>query len=370
MKKLGFGLMRLPLIDKNNPKSIDLDTVIQMTDTFIENGFTYFDTAYMYHNYQSEHLVKKALVERYNRDSYLLATKLPTMFLKQSSDQPRIFNEQLEKCGVDYFDYYLLHSLGTENYKIAQSLDSFGFVAQMKKEGKIRHVGFSFHDRASVLDKILTDHPEVEFVQLQLNYLDWEDSQIQSHKCYDIAMKHGKKVIVMEPVKGGTLAKVPEKVEALFKQLHPHWSAASWAIRFAASLDGVMVVLSGMSSHEQMIDNVFYMRDFTPLDKKEYEILNQAVSIINAATAIACTNCGYCLERCPEEIPIPQYFALYNAEKRALNHLFSTQQSYYLNLTQTRSKASDCIGCRSCEQICPQHLNIADLLKKIAKAFE
>ena len=230
MKKLGLGMMRLPLIDKDDSKSVDLPTVCKMVDTFLEQGFTYFDTAYMYHGYTSELVVKEALVKRHPRESFVLASKLPSMSLREEGDQERIFAEQLEKCGVDYFDYYLIHNLGVKNYETAQKFDSFGYVSRLKAEGKVRNMGLSFHDSAEMLDRILTEHPEVDFVQIQLNYLDLDNPRIQSRACHEVCVKHGKPIIVMEPVKGGTLARVPERVESLFSAMHPDWSAASWAI--------------------------------------------------------------------------------------------------------------------------------------------
>ena len=368
--KLGFGSMRLPLTEPENYKAVDVTQVERMVDVFIERGFTYFDTAYMYHEFTSECVMREALVKRYPRDRFTLATKLPTMFLDKEGDQERIFDEQLEKCGVDYFDYYLLHNLNTINYRNVIRFDSFGFVARKKAEGKIRHVGFSFHDRAELLDEILTAHPETEFVQLQINYLDWDNESIQSRKCYEVARRHGKRIVVMEPVKGGTLARLPEEAERLFRSIRPDSSPASWAIRYAAGLEGVMVVLSGMSSMEQVLDNTAFMHHFEPLGPRERDAIAEVVGIIGRLTAIPCTACRYCVEGCPKHIAIPDYFALYNAEKYGLSKGASAQLVYYNNLVKTHGRASDCIACRKCEHSCPQHLPIVDLLKQVASIFE
>lgn len=361
--------MRLPLLNEEDKKSIDKEQACQMTDLFLERGFTYFDTAYMYHEYESERAVKDFLVTRKDRGSYTLASKLPVMQLKEKEDMERIFNEQREKCGVEYFDYYLLHALDAEHYKTVKRLGCFEFAMQKKAEGKVKHVGFSFHDSADVLDEILTDHPEAEFVQLQLNYLDWEDAKVRSRKCYETAVKHGKKVVVMEPVKGGTLANLPAKAKEVLHGLHPDWSDASWAIRFVASLENVMVVLSGMSNLQQMEDNSGYMEQFEPLTEQEKKVLlGQVVDIIHEAAKIPCTACRYCVEGCPMSIAIPEYFALYNAEiteKGTPEH-----KEQFEALAKEHGKPGDCVACGQCEGACPQHLPAIEWLKKVAEVFE
>ena len=289
MKNLGFGMMRLPMPDAKVQDKVDKEQVCSMVDTFLERGFTYFDTAYFYHKGESERVVKEAIATRVDRERFLLADKLPISLLKDADNakQEEIFAEQFEKCGVEYFDYYLLHCLTVDNYATAQRLNTFEFLLGKKAEGKIRHLGFSSHDKADVLDQILTEHPEVEFVQLQINYLDWEDERVQSRKCYETAVKHGKKVIVMEPVKGGRLATVPAEVEKLMKDAHPDWSPASWAIRSAASLENVMMVLSGMSSMEQMVDNVKTFQERKPLSDGELATVMAIAALAAIIWAIA-----------------------------------------------------------------------------------
>lgn len=370
-KRLGFGLMRLPLSDPDDPAGIDMERTKQMVDTFLERGFTYFDTAWMYCGFQSENAAREALVERYPRDRFTLATKLHAGFLQDKEDRDRIFNEQLAKTGVEYFDYYLLHDIGQDHYKTYTELDCFQWLQEKKRQGLVKHIGFSYHDNAELLDQVLTEHPEMEFVQLQINYLDWDSAGIQSGKCYETAVKHKKPVIVMEPVKGGTLANVPERVERLFKDVHPDWSVSSWAIRFAASLDNVMMVLSGMSSMEQLLDNTEYMAEFQPLNAQEQQTIREAAAMINSNIVIPCTGCSYCTDGCPMKIAIPKYFSLYNADLQEIKEKgWTPQGEYYDRLTGTFGKASACVACGQCEGVCPQHLPIIEHLKEVAAHFE
>lgn len=370
-KKLGFGLMRLPLLNPDDPANVDVEQVKQMVDTFLKRGFTYFDTAWMYHSFQSENVVKEALVDRYPRDSYTLATKLHAGFIKTKEDRDKVFEEQRRKTGVEYFDYYLLHDIGFDHYKTYTDLDCFRWLMDKKEKGLVRHIGFSYHDNAELLDKVLTEHPEFEFVQLQINYLDWESEGIQSRKCYEVAEKHHVPVIVMEPVKGGTLANVPDAVTKMFKEYHPDMSVPSWAIRFAASHENVALVLSGMSNMEQLLDNLSYMDELVPLNEEENALIRKAVEIINSTIEIPCTGCSYCTDGCPMNIAIPKYFSLYNADKQEIKtKSWMPQQEYYSRLTGTFGKASDCVACGQCEDVCPQHLPVIDYLQKVAEHFE
>jgi len=367
MRKLGFGCMRLPLAEAGNFKAVDIAEVERMVDTFLERGFTYFDTAYMYHDFHSECVVREALVERHPRSSFTLATKLPTMFLKAEGDQERIFAEQLSKCGVDYFDYYLLHNLNTANYRTVERFDSFAFAARMKAEGRIRHVGFSFHDSAETLDRILTEYPQLEAVQLQFNYVDYDDPAVQSRRCYEVCRKHGKPVIVMEPVKGGNLADLPEDAAAVLDALHGGTSA-SYAIRFAAGFQGILMVLSGMSDLRQVEDNIAFMRDFKPLDETELAAVKRVQEIFRSKSLIPCTACHYCTAGCPQHISIPDLFAVMNAKQ--IHRDWNADYYYDETYTKSGGRASDCIRCGKCEKVCPQHLHIRDLLADVAAEFE
>lgn len=368
-KKLGFGLMRLPLTDANDKGSIDIEALKEMVDTFMEQGFTYFDTAWMYCAFKSENAVKEALTDRYPRDRYTLTTKLHASYLKTKEDRDRIFEEQRQKTGVDYFDYYLIHAIDQELYSIYNEMDCFNWLIEKKKQGLVKHIGFSYHDSAEFLDQVLTEHPEMEFVQLQMNYLDWESAEVQSRKCYEVAVKHGKPVIVMEPVKGGTLADVPAEVRESFAAYHPDLSVPSWAIRFVASLDNVAMVLSGMSNMEQLMDNISYMKEFVPMNAEETELVHKAAEMIKDSIAIPCTGCSYCTEGCPMQIAIPDLFRVYNKSKRGeITDVEANEE--YRQLTESGGKARECLACGQCQVACPQHLEIINYLKDVAKCME
>ena len=368
-KKLGFGLMRLPLTDANDKGSIDVEETMKMVDAFIEQGFTYFDTAWMYCAFKSENAVKEALTDRYPRDRYTLTTKLHASYLKKKEDRDRIFEEQRQKTGVEYFDYYLIHAIDQELYSIYNEMDCFNWLIEKKKQGLVKHIGFSYHDSAEFLDQVLTEHPEMEFVQLQMNYLDWESAEVQSRKCYEVASKHGKPVIVMEPVKGGTLADVPVEVRESFAAYHPDLSVPSWAIRFVASLDNVAMVLSGMSNMEQLMDNISYMKEFVPMNAEEIELVHKAAEMIKDSIAIPCTGCSYCTEGCPMQIAIPDLFRVYNKSKRGeISDVEADEE--YRQLTESGGKARECLACGQCQVACPQHLEIINYLKDVAKCME
>ena len=368
--KLGFGLMRLPVMNGDQSK-IDLEEMKKLVDAFFAAGGTYFDTAYPYHQGKSESAFRETVVKRYPRDRFTITDKMPMFSVKRPEQLEEFFTEQLERCGVDYFDYYWLHALGSVNYQTAEQTNAFAFLSEKKAEGKIRHIGFSFHDSPELLDRILTEHPEAEYVQLQINYLDWEDTTIRARECYEVAHRHGKQVIVMEPVKGGALASLPERAEELLKEAEPDLSIASWGIRFAASQENVMMVLSGMSNLEQVEDNLSYMgENFQPLTEDECKLLEQAAEIIRESIAIPCTACRYCVDGCPKKIPIPDYFAIYNNLKRFQKIQAAVANAYYNNTARGRGKASDCISCGACEKSCPQHLRVIDYLKKVAETLE
>ena len=365
--KLGFGLMRLPMLGDE----VDLEQTKKMVDLFLEKGFCYFDTAYGYLNGKSEEAIRKALVERYPRDRYLLATKLPAWAgAKTKEEAQQMFETSLERTGAGYFDFYLLHNLGEKRTQYFDDYDIWNFLEEKKKEGLIRHLGFSFHDKADVLDEILKAHPEMEFVQLQINYADWEEPTIESRKCYEVSRKHGKPVIIMEPVKGGNLANPPKEVRDLFESVDPKASPASWAIRYAASLDGIITVLSGMSNLEQMEDNLSYMSQFKPLSEEEQKAVEKAREILDSIPTVPCTACAYCMKGCPQNIPIYGTFQAVN-----LYNLYENLEgakgkySWWID-GQGYTKASECVECGQCEEVCPQHIHIREELKKAVEILE
>lgn len=315
MKKvnLGFGCMRLPLLDTSDETSFKAEEIEKLFDTYLKNGFNYFDTAYVYHGRQAEQGMKRFLVDRYPRNKFHLATKLPLRLLNTEDDMERIFQEELSNCGVTYFDSYLLHNVCRAVYAKVCELNVFQFVKKKKDEGKIKYVGMSFHDTPDLLENVLANYGDcIDFVQLQINYLDWEQATVQSRKCAEVANWYNKPITVMEPCKGGTLVNIPEEAVKLMKDYAPEQSVASWAMRFAASVPGVERVLSGMNTMEQLEDNMAVFKHFKPLNEDEMAIIQKVTEIINASTAIQCTSCNYCVHDCPKNIPVPKYFALYN----------------------------------------------------------
>ncbi|MDD3920070.1 MAG: aldo/keto reductase [Eubacteriales bacterium] len=370
MSKLGFGFMRLPVTDPNDATSVNIELLTKMVDLYLARGNNYFDTAYRYCDFASEPALKETLTSRYPRDSYELTDKITLGFIKSEEEQQPYILNQLERCGVDYFDNYLIHNMNAAFYEKAKQFHTFEFLQRIKQEGLCIKTGISFHGTPDLLEEILQHYPAIDLVQLQLNYCDWEDAGIQSRRCYEICVKHQKTVLVMEPIKGGNLANLPQEAAALFRAKHPDWSQASWAIRFAASLPHVYRVLSGMSTLEQAEDNTGYMQDFSPLTDEETELCMQAAAIIKSNTAIPCTGCRYCEGDCPKNIAISNYFALFNEEKRASVNYVHAAGFYYKALTQTRGKASDCIACGLCEKNCPQRLTIREHLKNVAATFE
>ena len=366
MPKLGFGLMRLPEKDGE----IDLERVCHMADAYIQAGMNYFDTAYVYHGGNSEKIVKEVLSKRYPRDKFMLATKLPAWNMKVPEDRDRIFNEQLERCGVEYFDFYLLHSLEDGgNGETYDRLDCFNWGLQKKAEGKIRHFGFSFHGSPEYLIKTLDAHPEIEFVQIQLNYADWENPVVRSGELYEILRSRNIPMVIREPVKGGTLAALTPELEAMYKAVQPDASAASWALRFVASLPGVMTILSGMSTEEQMEDNIATFTKFEPLSAEEKVLVEKVRDIMMNVPQIGCTSCRYCTPGCPMHISIPDVFRAVNT-MMIYHDEFRPKAFYNSFIGRGFGRASACIACGQCEGVCPQHLPIIDLLKDASSRLD
>lgn len=370
-KNFGFGCMRLPMVDGE----VDMEQFKQMVDLFLEEGFNYFDTAHGYLDGKSELALRESLTSRYPRDRYLLVNKLTSMYFHKEEEIRPFFENQLKWCGVDYFDVYLMHAQNAAEFEKYKKCHAYETALQLKEEGRIRHFGISFHDKAVVLDQILTEYPQVEIVQIQFNYLDYEDPSVEARKVYEVCRKHNKPVLVMEPVKGGSLVKLPEDAQKIFDDLNEEegtqMSNASYAIRYAAGFDGMKVVLSGMSDLQQMKDNLSYMKEFQPLNAKEKDAVAKVVEVFHGLDMIPCTACHYCVDEnhCPKHIRIPDVFACLNS-KKAFNDW--NMDIYYSSVLSANGsgKASECIGCGGCERVCPQHLEIRKLLGDVAATFE
>ena len=359
MAELGFGFLRMAKKDGQ----IDYENLSEMVDIFIANGGRRFDTASIYLDVESETAIGKTVAQRYPRESFHLTSKLPGYNYTTREECHTVFQEQLQKCGVEYFDIYMLHWLTASRYAHAEKYDQFAFLRELKAAGKAKKIGFSFHDTADLLDEILTKHPEVDCVLIQINYLDWESDGVQSRRCYEVACKHGKEIIVMEPVKGGTLVNIPDEAAKLIETIAPGKSPASQAIRFVRSLPGVSTVLSGMGTPAQMLDN---MAPIEPMNEKEMDVMLEAAELIRASVSVGCTGCGYCLKHCPQNLPISTIFKLYDEYRFYPRHKWKITPAY----AQLQGKASDCIGCGSCEGNCPQKLPISTHMKAVAQSLE
>ena len=368
---MGFGMMRLPQTDKNDFSNVDQEQVNKMADKFIEAGYTYFDTAYPYHDGNSEVALRKAVVERYPRDSFVIADKLPLFAITKEEQLEPIFQEQLERCGVDYFDYYLLHNASGFSEAGFIGVNSFEFAIQKKKEGKIKHLGLSSHANAEYIENLLKKYPEMEFIQLQINYLDWENEGVEARKCYEVARKYELPIVIMEPLKGGFLANLPEEAQKLMEQYNDDKPVA-WALKYDASLEGVFMVLSGASSLEQMEENIEIFENFEPITEEQQEIIDKVVKIINSQITVPCTKCKYCINACPKNINIPKLFDWYNNQKIENVDIFTAVGNAYVNYSKIEGNgiASDCISCGLCEKECPQHIKIPEVMKDVKETFE
>ena len=367
--KFGFGCMRLPLTDANDPTSIDQDLFNEMVDIYMEKGFNYFDTSYAYHNGTSETAIRKAVVERYPRESFKICDKMPTWALTCEEDNDKFVNEMLERLGIDYFDVFFIHNINGPWFKNAVNANTFEYVKKMKEDGIAKQIGFSFHDKADLLEKVLDEYGDIfDIVQLELNYLDWEDPSIEAHKCYDLCAKHGLDVYVMEPLKGGVIVNPSDEIKNDFKQFNPDKSIASMAIRFCASLEHVKIVLSGMSKMDDLLDNIDTYENFEILSDEENEFLEKMAQKLSENLAVPCSECGYCVDACPEMIPIPEYFNLYNTSKNQPES--DIYRLYYDKLADEKVPADECTYCGTCLDYCTQKIDIPEELEKVCEHFQ
>ncbi|PAV06912.1 aldo/keto reductase [Methanosphaera cuniculi] len=371
MKKLGFGLMRLPKLDKDDESSVEYEQVDKMAETFMKNGFNYFDTAYIYHQGRSEVAFKHAVTDHYPRESFIIADKMPLPFINKDEQLENIFQDQLERLGVDYIDYYLMHNVCESSEDGYLNGKTYEFLKQKKEEGYIKHLGFSAHDSAEYVEEFIKQNPGMEFIQLQINYLDWENNVLQARKCYEVAQKYNLPIVVMEPLKGGFLVNVPKEAEKLMCEYNGQ-PPIQWALRYVAGLPGVFMVLSGMSSYDQLKENIEIFDDIKPLNDEEHEIIKKVVEIINNNIAVECTGCNYCLSSCPENIVIPELFQIYNHQMIQNTDNFTAYGNAYINYAKSgeHGLAGDCIKCQACIPKCPQHINIPEELVKVRDTFE
>ena len=367
--KFGFGCMRLPLNDENDPKSIDQELFNEMVDIYMEKGFNYFDTSYAYHGGMSEVAIRKAVVERYPRESYLICDKMPTWALTSEKDNDKFVAEMLERLGIDYFDVFFIHNINVPWLKLAEQHNSFEYVKKMKEEGIAKKIGISFHDNSILLEEVLKKYGDIlDVVQLELNYLDWEDPSIEAHKCYDLCVRYGLDVYVMEPLKGGVIVNTNDDIRNEFEAFNPDKSIASFAIRFCASLEHVKIVLSGMNKMEELLDNCDTYENFEVLSNEESEFLERMAEKLKETVAVPCSECGYCVDACPEMIPIPEYFNLYNTSKNQPES--NIYRHYFDKLADEKVPASDCTYCGTCIEHCTQKIEIPDELENVCEYFK